>query len=127
MTSKIYLAARLSLAFLWIFTGLTSVFFAKEIGYEVLASGGITGALANLSIMTGSILDVAIGIWLLVGKNLKLCYLVQIVVVVSYTLLLTVIDPEFWMHPFGPLTKNVPLLVMIYCLYCKECLDTVRP
>ncbi len=126
MTSGIYFAARLSLAFLWVFTGVTSVFFAKEIGYKVLASGGITGALADLSIMSGSILDVAIGIWLLLGKRLKLCYLVQIVVVVSYTLLLTVIDPNYWVHPFGPLTKNIPLLVMIYYLYCKECLNNVR-
>lgn len=120
MTEKVYLAARLSLSFLWVFTGITSEFFAKEIGYEVLESAGITGALANFSILFGSVLDVLIGIWLLVGKSLKLCYLVQIVVIVSYTLLLTVIEPGFWIHPFGPLTKNIPILVMIYYLYCKE-------
>ncbi|WP_363323563.1 DoxX-like family protein [uncultured Psychrosphaera sp.] len=28
--------------------------------------------------------------------------------------------PEFWIHPFGPLTKNIPLLVMVYYLYTKE-------
>ncbi|MBL1457328.1 MAG: hypothetical protein COA34_005600 [Methylophaga sp.] len=26
------------------------------------------------------------------------------------------IEPGFWIHPFGPLSKNVPLLVMIYYL-----------
>jgi len=119
------LAARLSLGFLWIFTGITSTFFAKDIGYEVLASGGITGSLATLSILSGSVLDVAIGIWLLIGKSLKVCYLVQMVVIALYTLLLTAVEPGYWIHPFGPLTKNVPLLVMIYYLYSKECLKSV--
>lgn len=116
-----YLAARLSLSFLWVFTGITSEFFAKEIGYEVLANAGIIGALADISILSGSLLDILIGIWLLLGKKLKLCYWLQMIVIATYTLLLTVIDPSFWIHPFGPLTKNVPILVMIYGLYAHEC------
>lgn len=120
MTSGMTLAARLSLSFLWIFTGITSVFFAKDIGHEVLANGGITGPLADLSILSGSVQDVIIGIWLLVGWRLKLCYLVQMVVIVVYTLLLTVIDPGYWLHPFGPMTKNIPMLVFIYYLYVEE-------
>jgi len=125
VTIGINLAARLSLGFLWVFTGITSAFFARDIGYEVLANGGITGILATFSIFSGSVLDVAIGIWLLTGKKLKICYLVQMVVIALYTLLLSVIDPDFWLHPFGPLTKNIPLLVMIYYLHSKECLNSV--
>ena len=117
---KISLAARLSLSFLWFFTGITSVFFAKDIGYEVLANGGIKGNLATLSIYSGSFLDIVISFWLLSGKYLKNCYLIQIIVIVLYTLLLTAIEPNFWIHPFGPLTKNIPLLVMIYYLYQTE-------
>jgi len=114
-----HLAARLSLVFLWFFTGITSAFFAQNIGYEVLAKGGITGHLATFCIFSGSLLDVIIGIWLLSGKQLKICYLVQMIVITIYTLLLTAIEPNFWMHPFGPLTKNIPLLVMIYYLFRK--------
>jgi len=114
---KISLVARLSLGFLWFFTGITSVFFAKDIGYEVLANGGIKGNLATLSIYSGSFLDIVISFWLLSGKYLRNCYLIQIIVIVLYTLLLTAIEPNFWIHPFGPLTKNIPLLVMIYYLY----------
>lgn len=118
------LVARLSLSFLWFFTGITSALFARDVGYEVLANGGITGNLATLCIFSGSVLDVVIGIWLLTGKKLKVCYLVQMVVIAVYTLLLTAIEPTFWLHPFGPLTKNIPLLVMIYYLYNKECLNS---
>lgn len=114
------LTVRLSLAFLWFFTAITSAFFALDIGYEVLIQGGITGVFAGFCIYSGSILDAVIGLWLLVGKKLKVCYLLQIGVIVVYSVLLTLIDASFWLHPFGPLTKNVPLLVMIYFLYSNE-------
>ncbi|MEE2022678.1 DoxX-like family protein [Alkalimonas mucilaginosa] len=117
MSSGVRFAARLSLSFLWIFTAITSAFFAKEIGYQVLAGRGITGGLASFCILSGSLLNAVIGIWLLTGKSLRLCYLAQLVVISAYTLLLTVIAPGFWLHPFGPVTKNIPLLVLIYCLY----------
>ena len=107
LTSSTQIAARLSLSFLWVFTGITSAFFAKDIGYEVLANGGITGSLAEISIYAGSALDVAIGIWLLINRGLNLCYLLQISVIATYTALLTVIDPSYWLHPFGPVTKLV--------------------
>ena len=120
MAFRIELAARLSLSFLWVFTGIVSEFFAQDIGYRVLANGGVTGTLADLSILSGSLLDIMIGVWLLIGKKLPLCYLVQIVVIVSYSLLLTIIEPSYWIHPFGPLTKNIPLLVLIYYLYTQS-------
>lgn len=120
MTPGVYLAIRFSLSFLWVFTGITSGFFAQDIGYEILAGGKITGSLASFCIFSGSILDVFIGVWLLTGKWLKFCYLVQLVVIAFYSLLLTILAPEFWLHPFGPLTKNLPLLAMIYYLYNRE-------
>ena len=124
VNSRIYLAARLSLGFLWLFTGITSEFFAKEIGREVLANVGVLGPVADYAILAGSVLDMAIGVWLLIGNKLYLCYLVQMLVIVSYTLLLTIIEPHYWIHPFGPLTKNIPILVLIYFLYRKARLSS---
>ncbi|MCI2284376.1 hypothetical protein L3081_14515 [Colwellia sp. MSW7] len=43
-------AAKYSLAFLWIFTGLTSSYFSPEIGYEILTSANITGSLADIAV-----------------------------------------------------------------------------
>ena len=113
-------AARLSLSFLWIITGMTSMFFAKDIGYEVLAKAGMTGALANAAIVSGSVLDIAIGIWLLSRRHLRWCYVLQLAVITTYTLLLSFIAPSFWLHPFGPLTKNIPIGVLIVYLYRRE-------
>ena len=117
MTARHSLLVRISLGILWIFTGITSAFLAPEIGYEVLANGGITGRNATALIFLGSILDVVIGLWVLTGWQLKPCCLVQLGVIVGYSLLLSFIEPEFWLHPFGPLTKNIPIAALIFVLY----------
>ena len=110
-------AAIYSLSFLWIFTGLTSIFFSPEIGYQILAGANITGALADISIIGGGALDIMLGLWLLTAFRIKLCCLVQITVITLYTVLLTIIDASFWLHPFGPITKNFPVLVLILFIY----------
>lgn len=109
--------ARLALAFLWIFTGLTSSLFAPTIGYQLLAEAGINDQMADLLVYGGSLVDIILGIWLLIGKGLRACCHIQIIIIVTYTVLLTLISPVFWLHPFGPLTKNIPILVLIVMLY----------
>lgn len=117
MTERQILAAKLSLAFLWIFTGLTSLFFAPEIGYEILASGGVTGQLANFCVVSGALADIFIGLWVLSNKYQRLCFYVQVSIILIFTLLLTFIAPAFWLHPFGPVTKNIPVTVLIWVYY----------
>ncbi|GHF92124.1 DoxX-like family protein [Thalassotalea marina] len=110
-------AAIYSLAFLWIFTGLTSIFFLPEIGYQILGSANITGTLADIVLIGGGTLDIMLGVWLLTSFRIKLCCALQVAVIVVYTLLLTIIDPSYWLHPFGPVTKNLPIIVLIIYLY----------
>jgi hypothetical protein len=117
MTVRHKLLVRISLGILWIFTGITSAFLAPEIGYEVLANGGITGRNASTLIFLDSGLDIVIGLWVLSGWQLKSCCLVQLGLIFSYSLLLSFIEPGFWLHPFGPLTKNIPIAVFIFVLY----------
>ena len=113
---KLMKAAKYSLAFLWIFTGLTSVYFSPEIGYEILANANVNGALADVAIYAGGILDIVLGLWLITSFKTKLCCITQISVITVYTILLTFIDASFWLHPFGPITKNIPIVVLIFFL-----------
>jgi hypothetical protein len=114
---RIEFIARLSLSFLWLFTAATSFWWARNIGYEVLATQNIHGDFANFCINVGSMLDAILGVWLLTQYQLRYCYLLQLILVTTYTLLLGLIAPEFWLHPFGPLTKNLPLIILLYLLY----------
>jgi len=115
-TPKILLASRLSLSLLWLFTAASSFWWGRTIGYDVLAKQGITGVFADLCINAGSLVDAVIGLWLLTTYRLQWCYRAQLIIILSYTILLSIIDPSFWLHPFGPLTKNIPLLVFIFWL-----------
>lgn len=115
--SQLIKAAVYSLAILWIFTGLTSAFFAPNIGFTILAKAGIKDLPAQICVYGGALLDIAIGIWLLTNRQRKLCCLLQAATILSYSVLLTIIDSSFWLHPFGPLTKNLPILVLIGFVY----------
>lgn len=119
-TPKILLASRLSLSLLWLFTAASSFWWGRAIGYEVLAKQEMTGAFADLCINAGSLVDAVIGLWLLTAYKLQWCYRAQLIIILSYTILLSIIDPSFWLHPFGPLTKNIPLLVFIFWLSQTE-------
>ena len=37
--------------------------------------------------------------------------------IVAYSIIIAIRLPEFWLHPFGPLLKNVPLLAAILLLH----------
>jgi hypothetical protein len=113
-------AAKYSLAFLWVFTGLTSIVFSPGIGYEILANANIIGFVAEVAIYAGGTLDILLGLWLITSVKTKLCCIVQVSVIAIYTVLLTFIDLSFWLHPFGPITKNIPIIVLIGYIYASN-------
>ncbi len=117
---KLMKAAKYSLAFLWTFTGLTSIFFSPEIGYEILANANVTGSLADIAIYAGGTLDIVLGFWLITSVKTQLCCIIQVAVIAGYTVLLTFIDASFWLHPFGPITKNIPIIVLIAYVYASN-------
>ncbi|GGY85257.1 hypothetical protein GCM10011613_32970 [Cellvibrio zantedeschiae] len=115
--STIFRYCRFSLAFMWLFTAATSFWWGRDIGYEVLALQNIQNDFADLCINAGSLLDAFIGLWLLGNYQLKWCYRLQITIILVYSLLLSFIAPQFWLHPFGPITKNIPILALLFFLY----------
>lgn len=106
-------ASKISLSLLWIFSGLTSLLFSPELGFDLLTNSGLSPKVANLLVYSGSVVDIGIGMWVLTGLRLRLCSLLQVIVIITYTILLTTFDPSYWLHPFGPLTKNFPIIVLI--------------
>ncbi|MGZ5030831.1 MAG: DoxX-like family protein, partial [Methylobacter sp.] len=45
--------------------------------------------------------------------RLRLVAALQIGIMLAYMLVISFYLPEFWLHPFGPLLKNLPLLMAI--------------
>ncbi len=109
-----------SLVFLWVFTGFTSIVLNPKFGVEILSSAGITDLDADIVLYAGGVLDIFLGLWLLSKYKLKFCCGVQVVVILIYTTLLTWIEPNYWIHPFGPITKNIPIIVLIFYVYIES-------
>ncbi|MBM0103380.1 NAD(P)H-binding protein [Steroidobacter sp. S1-65] len=112
---------RISIALVWIWTGIVSLgWYPTEASYELLARVGITGALAPVMLYGAAVLDLLIGIAILVLPRRGWLWLLQLAVIGGYTLIITFKLPEFWLHPYGPLSKNLVMLAAIYLLYTLE-------
>jgi hypothetical protein len=66
-------------------------------------------------------LDLALGVLTLTLKrHRRTMWLVQLGLIVGYTVLITWRLPEFWLHPYGPILKNIPMLAAIVTLMVVE-------
>ena len=108
---------RYSIALVWIVTGLVSLgLYPVADSYALLARVGIGGMLAPLMLYGAALLDLAFGIGTLLLRRRRLLWLAQLVVMVFYTLIISWRLPEFWLHPYGPLLKNLPMAAAIWLL-----------
>ncbi|WP_370156246.1 SDR family oxidoreductase [Ferrovibrio sp.] len=107
-------ATRLALALLWLISGLVGLLQPAETVQPVLAGLGLPGGWA-LPLATGfSLLDVALGLGLLLRwPGAGRLTLLQLAVVLGYTVVLGIAQPALWLEPYGPLLKNLPVLVLI--------------
>ncbi len=112
---------RLVIGLVWVFTGIVSAFvYPAEDSYAMLAQVGFTGALAVLALYGAAALDIVLGIAVWLRYRVILTGLLQLAVIFSYTALITLFLPEYWLHPFGPILKNIPFVVAIMIMMAVE-------
>ena len=51
-----------------------------------------------------------LALWLLPGRK---SYLTALLLMAAMTVLATVLQPTLWLHPLGPLLKNLPIAAML--------------
>jgi hypothetical protein len=109
---------RAAVAALWLITGIVSLgVYPVAMSYELLARTGITGVAAPFALYGATVLDLALGAAVYVVRRRRLLWRAQIALVLAYTAIITVKLPEYWLHPYGPLTKNLPLLAALLLLH----------
>jgi uncharacterized protein YbjT (DUF2867 family) len=112
---------RWSIALVWIWTGIVSLgLYPRADSLALLARTGITGALADFALYSAAVLDLALGAAILLLRRRRWLWLAQFALIVAYTVIITIELPEFWLHPYGPILKNLPLLACIALLYSLE-------
>ena len=112
---------RIVISFVWIWSGIVSAFlYPQKEALALLHDIGIPVPLDLPLLYIASLLDITLGILTIIGYKLKLLLNFQIIVILVYTLLLTLLAPFHWLHPFGPVLKNIPLVISIYILIKME-------
>lgn len=114
---------RLSIAAVWIWTAIVSAWlFPASASYALLVRSGVPYALAPLMLYGASALDLAFGVMTLAwprGRR-RWLWLGQIALIVFYSVVIAWRLPEFLLHPYGPVSKNLPMLAALWMLYELE-------
>jgi len=106
---------------MWIVTGILSFgVYPVDESLEMLARAGLTGALALASLYLAAGLDLAFGVGTVLLRRRLWLYRAQLALIAAYTLVITLRLPEYWLHPFGPVLKNIPVIAMIIMLHEME-------
>lgn len=109
---------RLSLVAVWLFTAVASIVELNGQSRQVLAAAGIASPqwLVQGLIVGGAAADLAVGIalWRWPGRA---SYAAALALMLVMTLVATVLQPGLWLHPLGPLLKNIPIAVLLWHLY----------
>ena len=112
---------RISIALVWIVTAIVSAFvYPVADSYDLLARTGIPAGLRPLMLYGAAAFDLLLGLGILFLKRRRWLWLAQLGLIGFYTVAIAWKLPEFLVHPYGPLTKNLPMLAAIWLLYQLE-------
>ena len=115
-------AMHASLVIVWLGTALVSALdylgFSglDHEGVRLLVNGGIASPTWQaMLIWAGLLTDLVLGLALLFRPG-RYSYLAALLMMVVMTVVGTVLQPALWLHPLGPLLKNLPIAAMLWFL-----------
>ncbi|MEJ5990374.1 SDR family oxidoreductase [Ramlibacter sp. PS3R-8] len=114
---------RVALALMWIWTAIVSFgLYPVQDSHQLLARVGLHGVLSTLALYGAGALDLLLGVLTLAAPSRwrRAVWLAQLALVGGYTVLITFFLPEYWLHPYGPVSKNLPILAAILLLWALE-------
>ncbi|ANN76974.1 SDR family oxidoreductase [Bordetella flabilis] len=112
---------RWSIALVWIVTAFVSAFgYPVADSYELLRRAGVPDAALAPALYGAAGLDLLLGICVVLPRRRRWLWLAQAALVIGYTIIISLRLPEFWLHPYGPMVKNLPFLAMLWLLYELE-------
>jgi uncharacterized protein YbjT (DUF2867 family) len=107
---------RYTLAFVWIWTALVSIFlYPRDKSLALLERAHLHGTDAVLALYLSAALDFALGVMTIVKPG-RLLWLSQAALIATYTLIIAITMPEALWDPFGAILKNLPILVILLML-----------
>ena len=109
---------RVSLAVVWLVTAYVSLFvFPLGESLALLHRSGVPPLWAPVFLWGAGLLDLVFGVATLFAHRWRPLWLLQALLILFYTAVITLRLPEYWLHPYGPMLKNLPMLGVIWLLY----------
>lgn len=116
--ARLYLLApvlRLTLALLWIGSGIAGFLNPTEMSMAQLAMAGVPAVAAMPLVILASSADILFGVMALT-RHVRIAAASMLFMLIVYTLFLGIALPTFWLEPFGSLLKNLPLIPAVLIL-----------
>lgn len=110
---------RLALTIVWLAAAATSLgIYPRQDSLAMLARLGLTGRAGVFALVGAALCDLALGLATLAcpARWQRRLWQAQIILIVFYSLAIAWALPEYWRHPFGPMVKNLPILVALWML-----------
>ncbi|MFZ3120730.1 MAG: DoxX-like family protein [Variovorax sp.] len=108
---------RLSLVAVWLTTAAVSLVELNGQSRQLLANAGVASPawLVQGLIVGGAMADLLVGIalWRWPGRT---SYVAALALMAAMTLAATALQPSLWLHPLGPLLKNLPIAAVLWHL-----------
>ena len=105
---------RAGLAFVWLATGLGVLHpYYQKLGAESLAPLGLPPWVMVVTCVG----EIVLGLRVLFGPMDAWLAASQAVLIVGFSAILSATQPQLWLYPLGLLTKNLPLLAILFVLW----------
>lgn len=116
------------LVVVWLGTALACLGPGFDWSLRILAEAEIDGWPARLAVIAGALLDAALGIGLLRARWRVRALQAQIVLMLGYTALISILLPHYWFDPLQGVGKNLVLLpVSLWLLWLQPLPGRTRP
>ena len=112
---------RLTLGFLWFGTGLVSFgLFPPAEFYVMLGELGLTGPIAEVALFGAAGLNIVLGVLLLINWRAGWVATAMLVLLAIFSFAALLLPHEYWLTPFAPILKNLPIGVALLALIAME-------
>lgn len=105
---------------IWLGTAVVCIGPGYDWGLRIMAEAGVQGAWAVLAVIGGSLCDAVLGVGLLLRRWRRRALQAQLLLMLGYTLIISLILPHFWFDPYAAVAKNLVLMVATLWLLWTE-------
>lgn len=104
----------------WFMSGIISLSIAQEKAYDLMFSLNIKPSVIKILLPLSCIIDMILGLCLMLRYKVIQVGLLQLILILVYTMTLTVLKPTLWLDTLGALMKNIPILLITLVMMAIE-------